>query len=329
MVVLVVISHASYYSIITNYGGIYYGKEMIAQGVSDTFFHRISMNITLLIYGFHMPAFIVLSGYLFGKQLQSGRFMDVKELFLNKFKRLILPLLFVWFCWNVPIKYISGYYDGYNVLRSSIVQLVNPDHVYLWYVEALFFSYFIVYYVKKITNGRIQFLVCFGFWIIGIAIRQAGYQFLGNPALYALWLWLGTNFDKIWERKTNDLVLTIVYFLSWLLCKRYAILWIINDTVLPVIGIKLLHDTCSAIYKRTKNQKITEYLSTYAFGIYLYAEPLNYLFLFLFVNTFGISAFGSEIGAMSLYLSRLIITPFISIILCIILRKIKFLIAAY
>ena len=55
LVILVVLSHCSYYDIITPFGGIYYQTMMLANGISDTKVHLAIKIISNYLYSFHMP----------------------------------------------------------------------------------------------------------------------------------------------------------------------------------------------------------------------------------------------------------------------------------
>ena len=84
---LVVIGHATYYDIITPFGGIHYGMIMTELGIQDTCFHVLASELTNFIYTFHMPVFIALSGSLFaiGKRVKADAFLKKKA------KRLLIP----------------------------------------------------------------------------------------------------------------------------------------------------------------------------------------------------------------------------------------------
>ena len=81
LVLLVVIGHATYYDIITPFGGIQYGMLMEKAGIQDTLFHSLTSELTNFIYTFHMPVFIALSGSLFaiGKKLEASAFIIKKN----------------------------------------------------------------------------------------------------------------------------------------------------------------------------------------------------------------------------------------------------------
>lgn len=87
-----------------------------------------------------MPVFIALSGSLFaiGKTLKASAFI------IKKAKRLLIPFFVVWLCWNMPIKYLTGYYNGVSIGRA-FEQMIFPSSVYLWYLECLFCVFILAY----------------------------------------------------------------------------------------------------------------------------------------------------------------------------------------
>ncbi|MBR3354985.1 MAG: acyltransferase [Oscillospiraceae bacterium] len=147
LVVLVVLSHCSYYDIITPFGGINYQSMMLTSGISDTKMHWAIKIVSNYLYSFHMPAFFALSGCLFWKQMELQKW-TLSSLVVKKSKRLILPLLTTWIFWNIPIKYISGYYHGVP-FSKVLLQLIFPNRVYLWYLESLFLVFIIVYLIAR------------------------------------------------------------------------------------------------------------------------------------------------------------------------------------
>lgn len=139
LVVLVVIGHGIFYTIDTNFGGIYIYEAMNDAGIKDTAFHELLLYVSSFIYSFHMPAFFSVSGMLFFRQIEKGRYRSLKSLAVIKFKRLIVPLIFTWMIVNIPIKWISGYYkDLEHPFFSALFQVLVPYDVYLWYLESLF-----------------------------------------------------------------------------------------------------------------------------------------------------------------------------------------------
>lgn len=69
-----------------------------------------------------------------------------------------------------------------------------------------------------------------------------------------------------------------------------------------------------------KEKRFLSLVSNYSFGIYLYAEPLNYVILYL-VFQININWFGTEMGAVIIYLLRIFLTPLLAIGITYFLRK--------
>ena len=79
-----------------------------------------------IIYSFHMPVFIALSGCLFALKRY-----DLRSLVSKKFKRLLISFFVVWLAWNLPIKSFTGYYNNVSV-SGMFLQMIFPSCVYLW-----------------------------------------------------------------------------------------------------------------------------------------------------------------------------------------------------
>ena len=190
LVILVVLSHCSYYDIITPFGGIYYQTMMLANGISDTKVHLAITIISNYLYSFHMPAFFALSGCLFWNQIKQNRW-TLSSLIGKKFKRLILPLLGTWFFWNIPIKYISGYYLGVP-FSKVLLQLIFPNRVYLWYLESLFLVFVIVYItIKFIHNNSWRLIILLLMYTGGIVLQYYANDYIDPECFEYLLLCLG------------------------------------------------------------------------------------------------------------------------------------------
>ncbi len=80
---------------------------------------------------------------------------------------------------------------------------------------------------------------------------------------------------------------------------------------------------CELVSERLtdKEKQLISRLSGYSFGVYLYAEPLNYLFVVLFVKYFGLNFLGNECGACFLWVLRIVGTSLISVFVVKLLKK--------
>ena len=349
LTVLVVLGHASYYTINTKFGGIHYDRILSDMMVQDAGFHKATTLLTEWIYSFHMPAYFCLSGTVFSMELKKNRYSSASKLIREKTKRLLIPLLFVWLVWNIPIKMLAGYYDGLaHPLMMSVIQIIFPNAVYLWFLEALFFCFVMDYVMEKhIKNIVQQFIIVGTLALIGLGFYKYARQIvpLGNPFRWLIWFWIGHFIDDILNELNKVLKTygfksekqlfvaeTLVFVLLYNISSFTAsIRWILINTVVPFVGIIWIWEFARIIdsaLKKEHHKKLLAF-SQNTYGIYLWAEPLNYLVLSCVMNLFGISVFGTEIGSALIYIVRVVGTVAISILITNVLRKIRCPIKAY
>lgn len=340
---LVVLGHCTYYSICTNYGGVDYLGIMKDMNIDDTLIHKILSNIIHIIYSFHMPLFVALSGAIFFNQFSTKKFHTLSELVKNKFFRLIFPFLIVTIFYSVPIKLISGYYDTSNigkVLKDIILgQIFLMGNSHLWYLPSLFIDFIIIYLIEKYcyrrTNIKIIALILIHFisFIIPIPL-------IGNPLKYAIWFYIGYKFEErrlkynqyIKENKLPLIICIFIFIVSILLKKiinSSSLITLISEEVLncfcAVSGSLIIYNISYFITIKTNimDNKYIKEISRNSFGIYLYSDTINYLLLFLFYKIFTINFFGNEILSFIIFLSRLILTGAISLFISKLLKKRK------
>lgn len=105
-----------------------------------------------------MPLFIALSGALYKKSLDKGRYSTFVELLNKKSKSLLIPFGAVTVLYSVPIKFISGYFNQSNDIVKDIFvgQILIQGNTHLWYLLTLFAIFMEKEYKDKTkTNGNI------------------------------------------------------------------------------------------------------------------------------------------------------------------------------
>ena len=349
MTVLVVLGHASYYTINTKFGGIHYDQILSDMMIQDAGVHKATTILTEWIYSFHMPAYFCLSGTVFSMELKKNRYSSVSNLIREKAKRLLIPLLFVWLVWNIPIKMLAGYYDGLaHPLMMAVIQIIFPNAVYLWFLEALFFCFVMDYVIEKhIKNVGQQFMLVGTLALIGLGFYKYARQIapFGNPFRWLIWFWIGHFIDNILNElnkvsenhgfRSEGQAFVVETFLFALLYEisfcTASIRWILINTVIPFIGIVWIWEFARIIENvlRKEHHKKLLAISQNTYGVYLWAEPLNYLVLSCAMKWFGISVFGTEMGAALIYIVRVVGTVAISVLIINVLRKIRCPIKAY
>lgn len=148
--VLVVIGHASYLTMETKYGGISLPSEY------NTTAQRLIDAFVRLIYSFHMPLYIALSGAVFALSHKKS----FCETVVIKAKRLLLPFVICTIAWVVPVKAFVGYFHkSQNPLKDIIFgQLLLAGNTDMWFLWVLFvvtiISFLINLYWLFCTLGR-------------------------------------------------------------------------------------------------------------------------------------------------------------------------------
>lgn len=344
---LVVIGHANYYNAGNAYGGIYILDSMTQAGIADTTVHGIAEQIKLYIYTFHMPAFFALSGALFCMQLKSGRIQSFKELLKNKASRLLVPFAVVYLFWNTPIKILSGYYTGSeNIIKDIAMQMLIPTNMYLWYLEALFLDFILGYLISRIFPKMWQVntaAICIYLVVMFAGRVTTAHMLFGNPLRYLLWFILGMNIERItntlksWVAPLFNHVGGILLLALCWTAGYYALdylphlIWLAKDLYLGFLGILTVWIVCGLIadcLSESGRNKILK-VSGYTFGVYLYAEPLNFLIVAFFAKYVGLGFFGLEWGALAIWFLRVIGTPLIAVFVVKLLKKTKLKLTLY
>ena len=94
---------------------------------------------------------------------------------------------------------------------------------------------------------------------------------------------------------------------------------IIKSVVIPL----LMFIVMNYFSEKIKGGRLWGVCSSYSFGIYLYAEPLNYWLLYEFEKHMGLSYFGTEFGSLVIYFSRLFLTSAIAVVITWLFKKIN------
>lgn len=343
LVALVVLGHSDFYQIKTAFGGIYLADAMKLQGVQDTQLHGYIRMLSALIYSFHMPAFMALSGALYQKHF--SKYKSFMDLITEKARNLLLPYLIVWIFWNIPIKYLAGYYKGIPVWKW-VVQIAVPYDVYLWFLLSLFIVFVLSFAIDRLKNisciKRLAFVfVAFIFSLL--CQRLMGmYMPLGNPLKYFLWFEMGRQLE---ERKeghrgienssksylvigTSVIILLTAFYISQHI-SHFG--WVIRDTICPFAGLLFMWIIANNFAVRLSDGKKRKLLrmTSYSMGLFLYAEPINYLVLSMVERTLGIEFFGLNIGTVTVFFGRIVISVFMALIISGVMKKTKINIRLY
>lgn len=169
-----------------------------------------------IIYSFHMPAFMAMSGYLV---YRINAKYDIIEIIKKRFLQLIVPLLL----WTGIMAFVKD---------SDYIDLIlYPNNGY-WFLWALFFIimlFNVVNYICEKTHTKQElgmFLTVIALIILQLAIpdpKFLGYEYI---AYYFPFYIMGYYANKYKDRLPKSLILVCALFILWFIMACY---WTPND----------------------------------------------------------------------------------------------------
>lgn len=207
------------------------------------------------VYSFHMPLFMIISGYFSVSSFRLGLWEFVKK----KFKQLIVPVITFAFIMTFWFAFLE-----HRFLMSPfeyVVSFFTQCNTWLWFLRSLAICYLVSYLGEKIPNckalyyaiiiGLIMFvdycnlsimLPCF---LIGVGFRKKSFfsnystvkTLCVSTLLFAL-LFVVSNKLK-WMPTLGTSVLEL---LQYLLLKCYKIIMGISGSIAIIVGLKIISE---------------------------------------------------------------------------------------
>lgn len=255
-----------------------------------------------VIYSFHMPAFMMLSGSIFALTFCYSKRVRWRQ---KRVVRLLIPFFGVAFFFLLPVRILVGYYgssiDYVHIIFNDI--LLAKDINYLWYLLALFEISMVMSVFSKIvltTYCKVQIAIFLFLGSISTAqfvLPQCPFA-LNDFLRYLFWFYVGILFEKyrtILKRISNQ-----YHFLFlggiWLMCfilhgmmerqglsnaalENVLIYKIIKMAIRYCVELSaslLLFGIALKVGDKTLS-KFAEYINRNSFPIYLYHAPIMML----------------------------------------------------
>lgn len=330
----------------TDYGGIdigVYGSMYCVMQKGLCFFSS-------LFYKFHMPLFVALSGSLWALNLQKKGLPSFTSVCHGKAKRLLLPFFVTALFWSIPLKFISGYWDGAGddtMLQIFVGQILmfGNFNSHLWFVQALFWIFLFSWGIERIglRKKTIHFGVClFTFSLCAMYLKRKFHVEFFNiltAFYYLFWFYVGFYFEQYRER-VNQYILS---YLSWtkgmIACIAYiALVFVANrlshipglNTVsvyaFAPIGMVLTYALCcmSLTIAPPRLLNTITNISKESYGLYLYSDPINYVILCIVSNYSLQWIYSDNLGALSIYVIRFFATTLGAWVVILITRKLNY-----
>ena len=171
-----------------------------------------------LIYSFHMPAFMAISGYLAFRPTMNGGVKPLYSVIYRRFRQLILPFVI----WTLLLLLIGGKFS----LDTIGVYLLYPDKG-LWFLWALFFItvfFNIGSWLSECIHIKQELVIAvlclfFAGSMVVFKIRVLGFQFIAYYfIIYSLGYYLHKYYDKQGSHKEYFVIVLMIVcwgILAW------------------------------------------------------------------------------------------------------------------
>ena len=324
LTLLVIAGHSTYLLLSTKYGGISYRNDIVSSGYELSSLYIFFDHINEFIYLFHMEIFMLLSGTLFEREINK---YDARTLATKKAKKLLLPFIITLSLIVIPIKLLTGYWaTSSNVFKDILIgQFLLQGNIYLWFLPVLFTIFFIVYFlVKKKADSKIvgTFFLILYFLSNLIKIRFAMYIFK-----YLIWFYLGIIFNRNRSLINKHISLKNTLFsiigvsgacIAYSLLPPYA--QILIKPIITVLMVFIIYAACCSYSKKWSGKSI---ILKHSFALYLLADPVNYIFLFLVFKLCPLSIFSSNMWSLLIIVLRFFAQLIVSLAVIMIIKTIK------
>ena len=329
-IILVVLSHSTYYNIFSNYGGIAY-QQYINNHLSLTVY-KIFSKLVEVIYYFHMPLFMAISGVFFSIQVKNNRWYEIESLLTNKFRRLMIPFFVFTLLYTVPIKYLSNYFDGVSLWNAVVGQLFLLGNSHLWYLYALFCIFIAGFYFLKKDTSIFVFLCLYILHVLSFSINLT---LVSAPLQFLFWFSLGFLFEtkrnqynhylknNKWMSYLVALLFIFCIALNFVFKGDYKLLNRLIMDLIAVLGSLICYNI--SYYLSNKREIVENRLFNVVLinglGIYIFSDTLNYFILNVSYSISDRFMF-TPLGILTLFLIRFFVTLFGSLVLTLLFKKV-------
>lgn len=266
--VLVVLAHAT---------RMYTGFGVVNPAVGSP----VLAELTDLIYSFHMPLFLFLSGAVYSMcVLDLGKYGDTGKFLRNKAKRLLIPYFALGFFYVAPVMCLLGF-DGRGYFSYCLDGiLLARDSRHLWYLLVLFWIFAVCALGSKLPIKPNSILV----WLVLARFSYYAGDYsptlcLNRVILYAHYFVAGYIVNKYKEKCTavcrKPLILLLLAGIFGLAYVKKYELTCAYAMILLLFGI-------SGYFPAGESSRVFRVLKRNSFGIYLFHPMVIYVLFYLF-----------------------------------------------
>lgn len=254
--------------------------------------------INSVIYTFHMPLFIALSGAVFETGIADGKYTEFIPFVLNKVRRLLIPFVLIGIVVLAPTLMICGFgkLDFCETICDILVGGSSCRH--LWYLQALFSIFMISWSLKRLGLSSLSILGI-AMVFVGIASYVGLKNSLFNVCLvvkhlpnFAVGMWLAEKKDlrPVLVFVVSLLMMLVCYVLHKMFCQ--PVIAQITSVLYKAAIVVVVVSTTRLIMPLIKSRvKWLESILKQSFGIYLFHVSIIYLLKVYLGPYLSLSAF--------------------------------------
>lgn len=260
----------------------------------------IIVNLTKIIYTFHMPLFFALSGAIYSYNELNGRHLRMVSLVKKKFIHLMLPYYASVILLLIPLRAVIGYYSANKYTLIDIVKdillLQNDEH--LWFLHTLFFIFVLNGIIEHLISKAklkywFRYLVAFLIYLGSIMIPDR----YDTVLRYLFWFSLGGILEQ--SRRSYNLIKQKKYLLIYAMgiyiglfyfTPRYGAIQFVANIIMTTMALIIVWVLAEKYQKSMETACLKRarcLLSKYSFAIYIYHNIYDWILVYLF-SYFGI-----------------------------------------
>lgn len=279
-----------------------------------------------VIYAFHMPMFIFISGCIFVFQLEVlRRKITYKSLLRSKINRLLVPFFIIGFFWVLPVMSLLGLRDPIHYAIDGFILAIDPRH--LWYVLMLFWAFLLFFFLRTLClrYGISQLWIGLFAIILYIVYQYSSMRFpyfqIGSLMNYFIWFVFGYFF--IIYKTTIRLIVLGAFVLSLyvivenIFLSDYPLPSCFTKVVFAIDGIALIYYVSKYLSSGIVRTNLYAWIVKNSFGIYLFHPMIIY------VIYYGIGSLPKwPINPIITSLMAFVVCIWVSVMLTIVARRI-------
>jgi len=250
---------------------------LLFSAIISNFLHKIgdpNPYINYILYSYHMPLFLAISGYLLSSFTLS---LSLKEFTKKYIIRIFIPFCFAWI-----IFFLFWYYQ--NISPYTIIRNIIYPMFHLWYVYNFLFSIYFIFILKKlkVTDETILYIgIGISIFIIILITRCIQFSLI-ITLIQPYYLGFFTFGYYIRQKKLNikkenisifGIIIGIVWIIHIFLAPKYNFKKItITFIFLNFLMIIFVLSICFHYPNPTPNKKnkILEWIGKNSYPIYLW-----------------------------------------------------------